>query len=188
MGVSIQTIRAIVLVLAALLFTSVMAQTKEDLFNKELERIVAQYEAKKISQSEAAKEIFIASISYFPNDKLTQDYFQSLSEYTDQLAKKSITRKKFDELRYARAERYEAAMADRKEAAERAQRQAELENDRMRQAQENAYNEAIRQQRNAMAGAAALQGVGRAFNNSFGQSITPPPQICNYYGGTRYCY
>lgn len=188
MGSPLKTIRAIVLVFTAFLSLPVIAQTKEDLFNKELERIVAQYEAKKISQSEAAKEVFIASKSYFPSDKLTQDYFQSLSEYTDQLAKKAITRKKFDELRYARAERYEAAIADRKEAAERAQRQAEVENDRLRQAQADAYNEAIRQQRNAMAGAAALQGVGRAFNNSFGQSITPPPQICNYYGGTRYCY
>ena len=59
-----KTIRAIVLVFTAFLSLPVIAQTKEDLFNKELERIVAQYEAKKISQSEAAKEIFIASKSY----------------------------------------------------------------------------------------------------------------------------
>lgn len=183
-----KTIVSIVLVFAALISAPVFAQNNAELFSKEVERIVAQYEAKKISQSVAAKEIFIASKSYFPNDKLTQDYYQSLSDYSDQLAKKSISQSKFDELTNARAERYEAAMEDRREANARAQRQAELENDRMRQAQAAAYADAAQQYRNTAATATMLNGIGRAFNNSFGQSITPPPQICNYYGGTRYCY
>jgi hypothetical protein len=187
-GTKMKTIVSIVLVFAALISAPVFAQNNAELFSKEVERIVAQYEAKKISQSVAAKEIFIASKSYFPNDKLTQDYYQSLSDYSDQLAKKSISQSKFDELTNARAERYEAAMEDRREANARAQRQAELENDRMRQAQAAAYADAAQQYRNTAATATMLNGIGRAFNNSFGQSITPPPQICNYYGGTRYCY
>lgn len=112
----------------------------------------------------------------------------STIEYSELLDKKKISKQEYENLNNARWDRYKAAAAELKESNERAQRQAELENDRIRQAQAEAYNEAIRQQRNAIAGAAALQGVGRAFNNSFGQSITPPPQICNYYGGTRYCY
>ncbi|MBU3551392.1 hypothetical protein [Polynucleobacter sp. MWH-Berg-3C6] len=182
-----KTIMSIVLVCAALVSLKAFAQNNSELFSKEVERIVAQYEAKKISQSVAAKEILIASKAYFPSDKLTQDYYQSLADYSDQLAKKTISQKQFDELTNARVERYAAAMEDRKEANARAFRQAELENDRMRQAQASAYADAAQQYRNTAATATMLNGIGRAFNNSFGQSITPPLQICNYYGGTRYC-
>ena len=78
-GTKMKTIVSIVLVFAALISAPVFAQNNAELFSKEVERIVAQYEAKKISQSVAAKEIFIASKSYFPNDKLTQDYYQSVN-------------------------------------------------------------------------------------------------------------
>lgn len=41
---------------------------------------------------------------------------------------------------------------------------------------------------NTAAVATMISGIGRAFNNSFGQSITPPPRVCNYYGGSSYCF
>lgn len=178
-----KTIAAIALVLIYLSINYVSAQTNADLFDKEVEQIGTQFKAKKIDRTTGLKEILAATKTYFPNDKLTQSFYQSLVEYSEQFDRKIITKKKFDELFEARTDRYKSAMENK----ERAERQAELEDDRLRQAQAEAYNEAIRQQRNAAAGAAALQGIGRAFNNSFGQSITPPMQICNYYGNTRYC-
>jgi hypothetical protein len=179
-----KTIPCVVLTCVALLSLPVFAQNNQELYNKELDQIGAQFEAKKIDRTTGLKEILAATKTYFPNDKLTQSFYQSLIEYSEQFDRKAITKKKFDELFEARTDRYKSAMENK----ERSERQAELENDRLRQAQADAYNEGMRQQRNAMAGAAAIQGIGRAFNNSFGQSITPPPQICNYYGGTRYCY
>lgn len=179
-----KTIRCIFLILAILTSLPALAQNNQQLYDKELEQIGAQFEAKKIDRTTGLKEILAATKTYFPNDKLTQSFYQSLIEYSEQFDRKAITKKKFDELFEARTDRYKSAMENK----ERAERQTELENDRLRQAQADAYNEGVRQQRNAMAGAAAIQGIGRAFNNSYGQSITPPPQICNYYGGTRYCY
>ncbi|WP_068319485.1 hypothetical protein [Polynucleobacter yangtzensis] len=183
-----QTIRAIVLAFAALLCVPALAQSNTELLDKEVNRIKEQMRDKKISRTMGFKEMLSAVKTYVPNDKLSLDLLTSTIEYSELLDKKKISKQEYDNLNAARWERYIAATAELKEANERAQRQADLENDRIRQAQAAAYDEAIRQQRNAMAGAAALQGVGRAFNNSFGQSITPPPQICNYYGGTRYCY
>ncbi len=179
-----KTIRCIFLILAILTSLPALAQNNQQLYDKELEQIGAQFESKKIDRTTSLKEILAARKTYFPNDRLTQSFLQSLVEYSEQLDKKIITKKKYEELYEARTDRYKSALENK----ERAERQAELENDRLRQAQADAYNEGIRQQRNTMAGAAALQGIGRAFNNSYGQSITPPPQICNYYGGTRYCY
>jgi len=179
-----KTIRCIFLLFVAITSLPALAQNNQQLYDKELEQIGAQFETKKIDRTTGLKEILAATKTYFPNDKLTQSFYQSLIEYSEQFDRKVITKKKFDELFEARTDRYKSAMENK----ERAERQAELENDRLRQAQADAYNEGVRQQRNAMAGAAALQGIGRAFSNSFGQSITPPPQICNYYGGTRYCY
>ncbi len=179
-----KAILTVILAAAALISHPASSQTNQDLYIKELNQIGAQLLDKKIDRTTFFKESLAATKTYLPNDKLTQSFFQSLIEYSEQLDRKVITKKKYEELYEARTERYKTAIENK----ERAERQAELENDRLRQAQADAYNEGIRQQRNAMAGAAALQGVGRAFNNSFGQSITPPPQICNYYGGTRYCY
>lgn len=179
-----KTILSVILVTVVLISHPAFAQANPDLYSKELSQISSQFQDGKIDRTTFFKESLAVAKTYLPNDRLTQSFFQSLIDYSEQLDRKAITKKKYEELYDARIERYKYALENR----ERAERQAELENDRLRQAQADAYNEGIRQQRNAMAGAAALQGIGRAFNNSYGQSITPPPQICNYYGGTRYCY
>ena len=185
-----KTIMSIVLVCAAFLSIPAYSQNTPQefaLFNKEEDRIIEQQQANKISRTMALKETLVAAKTYMPNDKITRDYLSSLIDYSEQLDKKKITQKEYENLRELRRERYEAANADRNEADARAFRQAELENDRMRQAQASANANAAQQYRNTAATATMINGVGRAFNNSFGQSITPPLQICNYYGGTRYC-
>ena len=184
-------IMSIVLACAALFSFSAYSQNTPQefsLFNKEEDRIIEQQQANKISRTMALKETLVAAKTYMPNDRITRDYLSSLINYSEQLDKKKITQKEYENLRELRRERYEAANADRNEADSRAFRQAELENDRMRQAQASANADASQQYRNTAATATMLNGIGRAFNNSFGQSITPPPRICNYYGGTSYCF
>lgn len=178
-----KTIFSFIFALGTLLPCLSFGQGNQELFQKEVERIAAHVDSKKITRTEGLKEVLAASKSYVPNDRLSQSYFQSIIEYSEQLDKKTISRKKYDELFAARTERYQSALEDK----ERSERQRELENDRIRQAQAEAYNEAIRQQQSALTGAAMLQGVGKAFNNSFGQSIIPPPQICNFINGGMYC-
>jgi hypothetical protein len=186
-----KTIAGIFLVFAAFISASVFAQNTPSeyaLFKKEDNRITEQRNANTISRTKMLKERLVASKTYMPNDRVTMAYITSLIDYSEQLDNKKISQKEYSSLTEARGERFMAAIKDMNDAEDRAFQQAAVENDKIRQEQTNAYNEVIRQQRNAMAGAAALQGIDRSFNNSFGQSITPPPQICNYYGGTRYCY
>lgn len=165
----------------------VFAQSNSDLYDKEADRITEQFNAGKLGRTAAIKEMLWATKTYYPNDRISHAYWQSIIEYSEQLDKKQITKKRYDELYEARLQRYKQSYDEAKEAYEKDRRQAELEDSRRRQAQIDAYNQAAQQQRNDAAIAGALQGVGRAFNNSYGQSITPPMQICNYYGNTRYC-
>lgn len=186
-----KTIMSIVLVFAAFLSCPAYSQntaTEYALFEKEVDRITEQQKANKIGRTMAYKEKLIAAKTYMPGDKITQDYINSLISYSEQLDTKKISQSQYNALKEARDERFLAAMKDMRESNEQAYRQAELENDRMRQAQASANANAAQQFRTTAATATMLNGVGRAFNNSFGQSITPPPQICDYYGGTRYCY
>lgn len=186
-----KTIMSIVLVFAAFLSCPAYSQntaTEYALFEKEVDRITEQQKANKIGRTMAYKEKLIAAKTYMPGDKITQDYINSLISYSEQLDTKKISQSQYNALKEARDERFLAAMKDMRESNDRAYRQAELENDRMRQAQASANENAAQQFRTTAATATMLNGVGRAFNNSFGQSITPPPQICDYYGGTRYCY
>lgn len=186
-----KTIMSIVLVFAALFSLPAYSQNTPaefDLFTKESNRITEQQKANKISRTMAFKEKLVAAKTYMPGDKITQDYLSSLIDYSEQLDKKKISKAEYDSLKESRGERFLAAIKDQNEADERAYRQAELENDRMRQNQSSANANAAQQYRNTAATATMINGVGRAFTNSYGQSITPPPQICDYYGGTRYCY
>lgn len=186
-----KTIMSIVLVFAAFLSCSAYAQntpTEYALFSKEVDRINEQKDANRISRTMAFKEKLIAAKTYMPGDRITQDYLRSLIDYSEQLDKKKISQSEYNALKESRDERFLAAIKDINESDDRAFRQAELENDRMRQAQASANANAAQQFRTTAATATMLNGIGRAFNNSFGQSITPPPQICDYYGGTRYCY
>lgn len=185
-----KTIMSIVLVCVAFFSFSAHAQNSAAeyaLFEKEVDRITEQQKANKIRRTMAYKEKLVAAKTYMPGDKITQDYIISLIGYSEQLDSKKISQSEYDTLKEARDERFLAAMKDMRESNEQAYRQAELESDRMRQAQASAYADAAQQYRNTAATATMINGIGRAFNNSFGQSITPPLQICSYYGGTRYC-
>lgn len=182
---------SIVLVCAALFSMPVIAQNNRSVFYKEVEIIADKMEAGQKTPSEGAREIFALSKLYFPNDKLTQSYYQSLVLYSERLEKKLITEKEFESLGKASLDDYGSAISARTIETAKAQFQAALENDRRQRGQ---YNSEMPMQQqytnpaNTAATATMLNGIGKAFNNSFGQSITPPPRICNYYGGTSYCF
>ena len=181
-----KTIMSIVLVFASLLSIPAYSQNtpaEYALFEKEEDRIIEQRKANKIGRTVALKETLIAAKTYMPRDRVTHDYLSSLINYSEQFDKKKISQKEYDSLREARNARFSSAIKDLNES----EYQEFLKSESARQDQAAAYNEAARQQQNAVAGATMLNGIGRAFNNSFGQSITPPLQICTYYGGTRYC-
>ena len=111
-----KTIRCIFLILAILTSLPALAQNNQQLYDKELEQIGAQFEAKKIDRTTGLKEILAATKTYFPNDKLTQSFYQSLIEYSEQFDRKAITKKKFDELFEARTDRYKSAMENKERA------------------------------------------------------------------------
>ncbi|MBU3592031.1 hypothetical protein ICN11_08380 [Polynucleobacter sp. 78F-HAINBA] len=190
-GSTMKIIISIVLAFTALLSMPVIAQNNQAAFFKEVEIIADKVEAGEKSQSEGAKEIFSLSKSYFPNDKLIQSFYQSLLLHSERLEKKLITQKEFDSLGQASLADYKSAISARTIESAKAQFQAALENDRPQRGQYT--GEMLMQQEytnpaNTAAIATMLNGIGRAFTNSFGQSITPPPRICNYYGGTSYCF
>lgn len=187
MTISVSAKAIFALILLLILSHTSFAQSNEDLYDRETDRILKQYEQGKINRTTSFRETLAATKTYRPNDRLTQAFFQSLLEYSEQQDKKLITQKKFEELLTARAERYREASIEMVEARKQAQRQSDQDNARRRQDQIDAYNAAMAEQQNTAATAQMLQGIGRAFNSSFGQSITPPMQICSYYGNTRYC-
>lgn len=186
-----KTIRAIVLVFAALLTSSAFAdnwacdyvlpqcQNKVDKFESSLKEIGEQMESKKITRVEMSKKMLDLTKEMYPKDKT----FILLAEQrlaTNQLLEDlKVNPDAAATLRKANSDFYEKVVSDRFEMADAI---AKIEN-QQQASRQNGNNAA-----NTAAVATMLNGIGRAFNNSFGQSITPPPQICNYYGGTRYCF
>ncbi|MBU3594804.1 hypothetical protein ICN10_00120 [Polynucleobacter sp. 86C-FISCH] len=160
--------------------SSIYAQTQLDKqFSDERAAVFQAVKDKRINNLDARKELLSLSKTFFPSDELLIAHDEYGVEIATRLQNKEITLAQFNELMAERNERFKKAQEIRK-ANDQAQARA-------KQDQIDAYNQAVQQQRNAVAGAIALQGIGNAFSNSFGQSITPPMQICNYYGNTRYC-
>lgn len=179
-----KTIINIVLVFAALISTSVFAQQypgEYDLFRKEELRIDAQRSAKTISRTGMLKEKLAAAKTYMPNDRISQAYYTSLIEYSEQLDDQKISQKEYYALAQARGERFLAALKDSNDAEDRLQSQ-------QRQGPQVVYVEGNNSLNDAIPPAMFLNKVGQAFSNSYNQYLIPMT-TCNSWGpGTVTCY
>lgn len=151
---------------------------KEQKFRRGIDEIGALKDANKITSLEMSKKYLELTLSMYPKDKTLIDMFTQSVLIKKFLASKGISEDEILDIRKISVELYEEIIADRFQMAN-AFMEADKEYQKQQQSRSNYGNVA--------ATATMLNGIGRAFNNSFGQSITPPLQICTYYGGTRYC-
>lgn len=180
-----KTIINIVLVFAALISTSVFAQQypgEYDLFRKEELRIDAQRSAKTISRTGMLNEKLAAAKTYMPNDRITQAYYTSLIEYSEQFDNQKISKQELEILMAARGERFLAALKDSSDAADR------REQEQQRQSPQVVYVDRNSAVNDALPTAMFLNKVGQAFSNSYNQYLIPMT-TCNSWGpGTVTCY
>lgn len=190
-GTKMKTIVRIVLVSAALLSVPAMAQSWTcdyvlpqcpDKLNK-LESAVGaaheQMEQNKITRVEMSKKILEITKEMYPKDGTMISLAEQRLAINQLLADSSTSPEMAEKMRKVSSDFYTRVISDRFEMANSI---SKIEG--QQQASRQPGNSAA----NTAAVATMLSGIGRAFNNSYGQSITPPPQICNYYGGTRYCF
>lgn len=186
-----KTIARIVLVSAALFSAPAFSQEwtcdyylpqcpdKVKQYDKDYGDIQSKVQSGKMTMSEAAKQAMALTERVYPKDKTLND--MSKQQYAlIQFAKESNASME-DKLNLIRlnAELLDTLIKDRFQLAN-----AISDTQNQQQASRQPGNSAA----NTAAVATMLSGIGRAFDTSYGQSITPPPQICNYYGGTRYCF
>lgn len=175
---------SIALVTSALISTNAFAQntpSEYDLFRKEELRIEAQRSEKKISLTVMLKEKLAAAKTYMPNDRISQAYYMSLIEYSEQFDNKKISKQEFDALAEARGKRFMAAIKDVNDAEDRLQAQ-------QRQGPQVVYVEGNNSLNDAIPPAMFLNKVGQAFSNSYNQYLIPTT-TCNSWGkGTVMCY
>ncbi|OYY54249.1 MAG: hypothetical protein B7Y55_08560 [Polynucleobacter sp. 35-46-207] len=186
-----KTIMSIVLVSAVLFSAPAMSQSwacdyylpqcpdKVQQYDKEYGDIQSKVQSGKMTMPEAAKQAMALTEKMYPKDKSLND--MSKQQYAlIQFAKESNANTE-DKLSLIRmnAELLDTLIKDRFQMAN-----AFIEADREYQKQQQSRSSTG----NTAAVATMLSGIGRAFNNSFGQSITPPPRVCNYYGGSSYCF
>ena len=181
-GTKMKTIMSIVLACAVLFSSHAFAQS--DLcdfylpqcegkfvdFRDSMGAIVKQSTSGKITPLEASDQILKLSEQTYPKDTLLIATAKQMNALEKVFATSNIPESKKAELSDGADKIFQQAMKDRSEALNMSQQ-----------------SNAGANRSNVAATATMLNGIGRAFNNSFGQSITPPLQICTYYGGTRYC-
>lgn len=186
-----KTIMSIVLVFAALATLPVMAQewtcnyflpqcpSKGKAYTNAINSVIEQRDAMKISMLEASKKMLEITKDIYPKDQTLISMREQSVEIAKLLSDSKISPDVAEKIRNASSDFYQRVIADRFEMAEAIGKMESNQQSRTQAGNNYANTAAV---------ATMLNGIGRAFNNSFGQSITPPPQICNYYGGTRYCY
>ena len=150
-------------------------------FRQEELRIDAQRAAKSISRTVMLKEKLAAAKTFMPNDRITQAYYTSLIEYSEQLDNQKISRQEFDTLAAARGERFLAALKDSSDAAER------LAQEQQGQSPQVVYVESGPLKNDVIPNAVFLNKIGQAFSTSYGQYLQPMP-MCSYGNGTVMCY
>lgn len=181
----------IVLVFAALASAPVIAQEwtcdyalpqcpdKVKQYEAILVKIGDQRDANKISSVEMSQKMLEITKEMYPKDQTLISLSEQRLATNKLLADLKASPEAAEKMRKANSDFYSRVISDRFEMANAI---GKMEN-QQQASRQNGNNFA-----NTAAVATMLNGIGRAFNNSFGQSITPPPQVCNYYGGTRYCY
>lgn len=156
-------------------------------YNTETAIITQEAAAKKITTPEAGKRVAQIARSMYPNDPLLISITEQQQAMAEILGKLPVQQQKT--LEDAAAKTFARALKERfvlfdtmaeMSGQQQANQQAAAQYQQSSDAQAN-------NARSTIATAMFLNGVGRAFATSWGQSILPTPQICTYYGGTSYC-
>lgn len=190
MGPGMKKIAVIAFLYSAVLSFSVMAQewtcdyylpqcqSKASKYDAEYAEIQDKYKAKKISIVELAKQAMELTAKMYPKDKTLNGMSKQQYTLINFVMESSADQQYKTQLISLNGELMDDLIKDRFQMAN-ALSDMDGQIQRQQQAQQGGNN--------AVATATLLNGIGRAFNSSFGQSITPPMQICSYYGNTRYC-
>ncbi len=159
--------------------------TKFDQYSKAAKQLDVQVKNKELSNLEAAQKAVALSDSLYPKDVLLAN-INKQNLVTAQFALRyQLSEAQMSELNSSATDTFRQAILERFAAAKAAQEVGQFYSQYQATQQ---YQPPQQNPANTAAIATMLNGIGRAFTNSFGQSITPPPRICNYYGSTSYCF
>lgn len=160
-------------------------KTQEDLLMAEIGRIGELLSQKKITKTEAGKEMSIAARAYLPNDRLAHAYFDSIASYLERVDKKEITAEQAEELTRLRTERFNAAIQQRAQLAGEQEKQAAQRRENELSAQRDAQYRSQLDQQQALQEAQRRQAIGNFFS-TFGRSMQqayPPTTTCRTVPG-----
>lgn len=161
---------------------STFAQTSaQDRFSIEEKYISELVVANKLSVTEGAKEIWVASKIYFPNDTLTHAFYESVLDYAQRLDKKQITQKQALDLLNAREARFREAIRMRDEENEKQKQHRQKAIDEENMQRDMLARQILDEQRRNQAIGTMLQGVGNAFRNAYPQPNPRTTTNCNSY-------
>lgn len=119
-------LKALLVVVSSILITHpAFSQSESELWDKEIEQIAEQYRQGKISHTVSLRKTLEATKIYHPSDKITQAFFESLIDYSEQQDNKLISQKRYEELLAALAEKYYQTSIKMNNTRERAQKQVE---------------------------------------------------------------
>lgn len=157
-------------------------------YNEEAKQITIDAQAKRITDEQAGKRIVALAQSMYPEDSLLASITAQQAALAEVLSRSNMSAKDKTALEDAAARTFSQALEFRKVLVNVAiaQEQALVGRASSQAAQVSAAQ--TESAVNTASMAYLLNGIGKAFSNSFGQSITPPPRICSYYGNTSFCY
>jgi len=158
---------------------------KFDQYSKTVKQLDLQVKNKELSNLEAAQKAVALSDSLYPKDVLLGSINKQNLIMVQFALRNQLSEAQMSELDSSATDTFRQAILERFAAAKAAQQVGQFYS--QYQAPQE-YQAPQQNPANTAAIATMLNGIGRAFSNSFGQSITPPPRICNYYGNTSYCF
>ena len=159
--------------------------TKFDQYSKAAKQLDVQVKNKELSNLEAAQKAVALSDSLYPKDGLLANINRQNLVMAQFALRNQLSEAQMSELDSSATDTFRQAILERFATAKAAQEVGEFYSQYQAPQQ---YQPPQQNPANTAAIATLLNGIGKAFTNSFGQSITPPPRICNYYGGTSYCF
>lgn len=159
--------------------------TKFEQYSKAAKQLDLQVKNKELSNLEAAQKAVALSSSLYPKDVLLGSINNQNLVMAEFALQNQLSEAQMRELDSSATDTFRQAILERFATAKAAQEVGQFYS--QYQAPQK-YQAPQQNPANTAAIATMLNGIGRAFSNSFGQSITPPPRICNYYGNTSYCF
>ncbi|MFZ3038465.1 MULTISPECIES: hypothetical protein [unclassified Polynucleobacter] len=158
---------------------------KFDQYSKAAKQLDVQVKNRELSKLEAAQKAIALSDSLYPRDGLLANINRQNLVMAQFAQRNQLSDDQMSGLDSSATDTFRQAILERFAAAKAAQEVGQFYSQYQATQQ---YQPPQQNPANTAAIATMLNGIGKAFTNSFGQSITPPPRICNYYGSTSYCF